>query len=145
MLVFPPDFTLVIQLVSFFVLLAILNRWLFAPFGLLLVERTAHTVGATEEAATATARADELRIELDADMAKARTSASEHADSIRREARAREAEIFEAAKQDAASRLADLRAGVEKERSDAQAALRDEATALSGQMVDAVLGAGRAG
>ena len=61
MLQFPPDITLVIQLVTFFVLFLILNKLLFAPFAQVLSEREQRTGGAEDSAEEAEADAERIR------------------------------------------------------------------------------------
>jgi F-type H+-transporting ATPase subunit b len=139
MLAFPPDVTFVIQLVSFFVLLFVLNRLLFAPFGELLAERSRCTEGAREEASRDQAEATALAGAISKSLEEARARALVEAESIRREARGRELEILNRAKGDAAKHLAQLREGMAQERDRAKAALRDEAKTLAHAMVEAVL------
>jgi len=139
MLAFPPDFTFVIQLVSFFVLLFVLNRLLFTPFMELLTERERRTEGAAREAAEERLEVDALAQRLEVELAAARAEANAEAERIRREARAEESSMFEQANEEAAKRLAALRANIDREREQAGATLRREADALAGQMVEAVL------
>jgi F-type H+-transporting ATPase subunit b len=139
MLTFPPDITFAIQLVSFFVLLWILNRLLFAPFGALLAERIKQTEGASKSAAGDRTRAETLAAEIEEKLAQSRREAMAEAEAIRRDAREREAVIFNAAKADATSRLTSLRKSIESERQSAERTLRDDAKALARAMVDAVL------
>jgi F-type H+-transporting ATPase subunit b len=139
MLAFPPDFTFVIQLVSFFVLLAVLNWLLFRPFMALLAEREQRTEGAARDAAEEREEVDVLAHRLEAELAAARAEANAEAERIRREARAEEATMFKRANAEAAARLAELRAHIDKEREQAGATLRREADTLAGRMVDAVL------
>lgn len=141
MLVFPPDFTLVIQLVSFFVLFFILNKILFVPFAELLAERDARTEGAAQSADAARADAERMRADIDAQMGAARAAAIAGAEKIRRGAREEEAAIFDDAKRHAAAELARLREGIGREREQAAQALRGQAQTLADRMVDAVLGA----
>ena len=141
MLTFPPDITFAIQLVSFFVLLWILNRLLFAPFGELLAERTKQTEGAAKSAAGDRGRADTLAAEIEEKLAQSRREAMATAEEIRREARERESAIFAAAKTEASSKLNSLRGAIESERVAAERALRDDAKSLARSMVDAVLSA----
>lgn len=144
MLDFPPDLTFVVQLVGFFVLLAILNKLLFAPFLEVLNERADRTEGAAAHAVEEQDEANELKSKIDAAMAEARREASTIAETIRREGRAKEAEIYERGKEAAAAKLAELRAGIESERSAAENDLRDNAKAIAASMIENVLGGGRA-
>jgi len=139
MLTFPPDITFLVQLVSFFILLWILNRLLFAPFGAVLAERTEQTEGASKAAAADRTRAESLSRGIEEGLAESRRQAMTEAEAIRREAREKETAIFNAAKQDAAARLSSLRTGIDKERAEAERVLRDDAKTLAKAMVDAVL------
>ena len=139
MLAFPPDFTFVVQFVSFFVLLAVLNRLLFTPFGEVLDRRRTATIGAREEASRAQAAAEEYARTIERGLEEARARAAAEADAIRRAARESEAQIFNAAKQEATATLVELRAAISREREQAKQALRQEAKTLAASMGEAVL------
>jgi len=139
MLAFPPDVTFVIQLVSFFVLLFVLRRILFVPFGELLAERERRTEGAREQAARDQAEAVALERAITLGLNEARAIAVAEAESIRRDARERETAMFNDAKLSAATRLAELRRAIAEERERAKKALNAEATGLAHAMVEAVL------
>ncbi len=142
MLVFPPDGTLLIQLLSFFLLLAVLERWLFRPFAAVLAEREGQTEGAVADAEHTRAHADELRIRVEREIAETRNAAMVGAEASRREIRAEDAAIYDRAKQDAGARLATLRAGIETERRAASETLRKQAGDVAAGMVASVLGNG---
>jgi F-type H+-transporting ATPase subunit b len=139
MLAFPPDYTFFIQLVSFFVLLFVLNRLLFVPFGELLADRARSTDGAREQASRDQADVAALSSAITKALEQARAIALAEADVIRRETRQRELAILNDAKTEAAVHLARLRDGMTQERDRAKAALRDEAKTLAHAMVEAVL------
>jgi F-type H+-transporting ATPase subunit b len=139
MLAFPPDVTFIVQFLSFFVLLAVLNRLLFTPFSDLLERRRTCTDGAREQAARDQAAADGLARTIERGLAEARARAAADADAVRRDAREQEAKLFNDAKLEAAATLATLRAGIAREREQAKQALRQEAKALADSMVEAVL------
>ena len=86
-------------------------------------------------------RAETLAAEIEAKLAESRREAMAAAEAIRREAREREASIFNAAKAEASSKLNGLRGAIEAERVAAERALRDDAKSLARAMVDAVLSA----
>lgn len=142
MLAFPPDFTFVVQLASFFVLLVLLHRLLFAPFSQVLEERSRRTDGTREQAARERAEAGQISERVDKELAAARARALAGADGIRRQAREREVELLARAKAEADARLAELRSGIEREREAAAKVLRDDAKRLAEEMVVAVLGNG---
>ncbi|MEE8310914.1 MAG: ATP synthase F0 subunit B [Candidatus Binatia bacterium] len=141
MLVFPPDFTLVIQLLSFFVLFFILNKLLFVPFAELLVERESRTEGAEKSAEESLAAAERMKADIETQITEARVAALAEAEKLRRTTREEEVAIFESAKSEATAELAQLREGISRERENAAQTLRSEAQALADGMVAAVLGA----
>ncbi len=143
MLAFPPDYTFLVQLGSFFVLLYVLNRLLFAPFGELLRQRDERTSGDQELARAQREEAEAMATRIDAELAEARASAHAEVEAVRRQTRDEEAKIFAAARDEAAGRLAELRASLEAAKRDALTSLRDDARELASQMVDAVLQSGR--
>lgn len=145
MLAFPPDITFYIQLVSFFVLLAILNRLLFVPYAAVLAERDARTEGASRDAIVDHAAADELAKRIDAEMSAARSLAAEEAEKIRQKTRAEEADIFKSAAADASSKLDELRAQIRSGTEAARGSLAQDARALAEEMAAAILGSGRNG
>ena len=125
-------------------MLAILNKLLFAPFLEVLNERAERTEGATAHAVEEQDEAAELKAKIDAALADARREASAVAETIRRDGRAKEAEIYEHGKEQAAAKLADLRAGIESERAGAAGDLRETAKSIASSMVENILGGGRA-
>jgi F-type H+-transporting ATPase subunit b len=140
MLAFPPDITFFIQLVSFFVLLAILNKLLFVPYGDVLEQRTARTEGASRDAADHRSEADELAARINEELKSARLLAGEEADRIRQRTRSEESEILEKAKWDATAQLTELRASIAAERDGARQSLESDARALAEEMVGVILG-----
>ena len=142
MLAFPPDITFFIQLVSFFVLLAILNRLLFVPYAAVLAEREARTEGATQDAVGERAEAVELAKQIDAAMSAARSRAAEEAEKIRQRTRGQEAEIFDAAKSAATVTLDELRGQIHTQTDSARDALAGDARALAEEMTAAILSRG---
>ena len=76
MLSIPPDHTFLIQLASFFVLMWVLNRLLFAPFSALLAEREQKTEGDSREAARQSAEAHSLGQSIEKELSAARTEAA---------------------------------------------------------------------
>ena len=111
-----PDYTFLIQLASFFVLLFFLGRYLFGPFQALLLEREARTTGDSGLAESYQAEAEATGQRLESEMAKARAAAMSEAEKIRTADRAQEALILGEASAEAGRRLAEIRAEVEVER-----------------------------
>lgn len=144
MLTLPPDFTFLIQLGTFAVLLVVLSRLLFAPFLELLAERSERTEGDIAKAAASRAEVDSLSARVDAELAKARAAANAEVDAVRSATREEAAKLFHAAQEDAAARLAELRAQVQTATVEARGALATDARTLADAMVAAVLGTGGA-
>jgi F-type H+-transporting ATPase subunit b len=142
MLTLPPDFTFFIQLGTFFVLLLVLSRLLFAPFLELLDERTARTIGDVAKAAASRAEAESLSARVDAELAAARAAAKAEVDAVRAQTRSEAAQLFQSAQHDAASRLAELREQVASATRDARGTLAQDARTIADAMVQAVIGGG---
>ncbi len=140
MIDFPPDITFFIQFFAFFALFFALDRLLFKPYAEILSRRDSRTIGASRSADEDQQAARELRSRIDEAMAAARIEAQVEAEAVRRQARVEEAALYERAKMDAATRLAELGAALDKEREAARASLGSEAKTLADQMTRAVLG-----
>jgi len=139
MLTFPPDGTFLVQLVSFFALLAILKRLLFDPFQELLVEREQRTEGDAEMAAHERAQTKTLAEQVEKDLATAREQAMAEVDSLRRGTKQEEEDLFGRARDDAAKQLTQLRDQIVEARRSAAAELNEQAQQLGDAMVDAIL------
>jgi len=140
MLTLPPDFTFVIQFVTFFVLLAILGRLLFAPFLELLAERAARTSGDIVSAAASRAEVEALSARVDAELAKAHSAANAEVEAVRAKTREEVAELYRSAQNAAAVRLADLREQVTAATRQARSSLAGDSRTMADSMVAAVLG-----
>jgi F-type H+-transporting ATPase subunit b len=139
----PPDFTFFIQLVSFFILLMLLSRILFAPFLELLDERAARGAGDVAAATASRAEVEVMSARVDADLAKARAQASAEVDAVRKQTREEAAKLFETAQSEAAGRLSELRKQVAAATEDARRALASDARSIADAMVAAVVGGKR--
>lgn len=142
MLTFPPDFTFVVQLGTYFVLLLILARLVFTPFLELLDERAARTAGDVATAAEQRSEVETLSASIDADLAKAKAAALSEVEAARRASREEARELLEHARSEASERLAELRSELAASAATARTGLASEASALAEQMVAAVLGSG---
>lgn len=139
MLELPPDFTFVIQLVTFFILLSVLSRLLFAPFMELLAERDARTAGDLANAAASRAEVATLSARVDAELTRARVAATAEVDAVRSQTREEASRLFRTAQDEAAARLVELREQVAKATNDARGALAGDARAIADAMVAVVL------
>jgi len=139
MLTLPPDFTFVVQFVTFAVLVFVLSRLLFAPFLEVLAERSARTIGDVEKAAASRAEIAALSARVDAELATARAEAKADVDDVKRRTRDEATQLFQEAQSDASSRLAELREQVVGATRDARSALASDARILADAMVAAVI------
>jgi F0F1-type ATP synthase membrane subunit b/b' len=144
MLTLPPDFTFVIQLTTFLVLLVVLRRLFFAPFLEVLEDRSDRTSGDIEKAATLRAEVESQSARLDAELAKARSVANAEVDAVRAATREEADRLFRSAHDDAAARLVELRGQVQLATAEARGALAGDVQVLADAMVTAVLGNGGA-
>lgn len=140
MLTLPPDFTFLIQLGSFFILLAVLGRLLFAPFLEVLDERSERGLGDIEKAAASRAEVQSMSARVDAELARARVQANAEVDAVRAATREEAARLFESAQQQAATRLAELRKQVTAATEQARGSLAADARSIADAMVAAVIG-----
>jgi F-type H+-transporting ATPase subunit b len=144
MLTLPPDYTFLIQLGTFAVLLVMLAKLLFAPFQELLAERAARTIGDVEAAAASRAEVSSLSARVDAELARARAAASAEAEAVGAHTRDEAAKLFDDAQREAAARLAELRAQVAEATRQARGTIATDARAIADEMVSAVIGSGSA-
>lgn len=136
------DYTFLIQLGMFGVLLVVLSRLLFAPFLQVLAERDARTTGDVEEAAATRAEVASLSARVDADLARSRTEAKAEVDALRARTREEASQLFENAQHEASARLAELRDQVASATREARSALSADARTMADAMVAAVIGRG---
>jgi len=140
MLTFPPDFSFVVQIVSFAVLWFGLKRLLFDPMLRVLEtreQRTTGTVQAAEEmkaaarvaAAEYERRLQEVREALSAEAAQART-ATQH----------EEQQLVAGARADANAELVRLRESLSRQAAAARSAVTSEAHGLASRMLERVVG-----
>ncbi len=144
MLAFPPDFTFLIELGSFFVLLFFLNRLLFRPYMDLLDERERRSSGDRDLARAQVAEAEQLKAHIEGELAKGRALVREEVDRIRRRTKEEESRLFEDARMQAAERLKTLRTEIDQAKKQAARTLGDDTRRMAEQMVDAILGVGEA-
>lgn len=132
--------TLFLQLAVFFTLLAWLSPMLFDPFMRLFEERERRIVGAAEEAKKLSGSVEERTALIAQRTAAAQAEARALLVTLRARAQEREKEIIAAAREKAAARLDEARADLFEASEAARRNLKDDATALSGDIVKKVLG-----
>ena len=134
------DYTVVVQIVFFLVLLFILRRLLFAPFVALLEERERKTEGAKGEAAALMAEGERLRADYESRITQAEDQGAALKEGILQEARSGRERTLAEAREQAASRLAAVREEVRQEMAKARQFAAREAEEIARQMAEKVLG-----
>jgi F-type H+-transporting ATPase subunit b len=132
--------TFLLQLAGFLLLVAWLTPFLFEPFLKLFEEREKRIVGAAEEAKRLGGSADERALLIEARTREAQAEARQVLAQFREKAQLREAEIIGAAREKAGERLEEARADLFAATETARRNLREEAKALSNDIVQKVLG-----
>ena len=140
MIELPPDYTFVIQVVSFVVFWQLMRVLLFIPTQRALAARAAHTDGARERAAALNAQAGEITREVDAVLADARQSALREAEAVRRRSESEEEGVLARYRAEAAALLERERLTTESQVAAAREPLRQEAERLASDVVGKVLG-----
>lgn len=132
--------TVFLQLVAFLLLLAWLSTVLFAPLMRVYDERERRIEGAADEARQLREGASQKAGVVDKRLAEAGEEARRILDDLRSKGLEREKELIDAARQKAASRLEDAQADLFAVSEEVKASLKDDAKAISDQIVTKVLG-----
>lgn len=132
--------TFFLQMAVFFVLLAWLSPVLFEPFMRIFEEREKRIVGAAAEAKQLSGSVEERAALIAQRTAAAQADARGVLTQLRTRAQEREREIIAAAREQAAGQLEQARAGLAASTETARKNLRDDANALSSEIVTRVLG-----
>jgi F-type H+-transporting ATPase subunit b len=138
------DYTFFIQIALFVVMWYGLKRLLFDPMVRLLEERERRTIGAREEAQRLSAAAELSGAEYEHRLQELRHTLSAEADADRAATLAEEQRVLSAARDEAGTRLAQLREALERDAAAARPALATEARQLAGLMLERVAGRGLA-
>jgi F-type H+-transporting ATPase subunit b len=140
MLTFPPDFTFIIQLVSFFILWLGLKRWLFDPMLHVLDQRESRTSGARQAAAEMQAAAQGSQAEYDQRMHAVRVAVAAEAAAARNTNQAEEQRVLAETRAQANAQLSQLRDSLRRQADEARAALAVEARDLAGRITERIVG-----
>lgn len=132
--------TIFLQAAIFFALLAWLSPVLFDPFMKLFEEREKRIVGASDEAKKLAGSADESARALAQKMQAAQADARKVLTDLRTQAQAVEAKIIADARTAAAAKIEEAQGELFEATEAARKQLKDEAAALSGHIVQKVLG-----
>jgi F-type H+-transporting ATPase subunit b len=140
MLTFPPDSSFLVQIVLFIILWIGLKRLLFDPVMHVLEARDARTAGLKREAADMKASAEESAAEYERRMHEVRQQISAASEAQRAAAQTEERHLIGEARQQASSRLMELRETLAGETEAARGAVGVEARAVSVRMLERVVG-----
>jgi F-type H+-transporting ATPase subunit b len=140
MLTFPPDFTFVIQLVSFFILWLGLKRLLFDPMLQVLEQRESRTSGARHAATEMNAAAQVSETEYEQRMRDVRVALAAEAAAARNANQAEEQRVLSETRAQANTQLSQLRDSLRRQADEARAALAAEARDLAGRITERVVG-----
>jgi F-type H+-transporting ATPase subunit b len=140
MLTFPPDFTFVIQLVSFFILWLGLKRLLFDPMLQVLEQRESRTSGARQAATEMNAAAQVSETEYDQRMHDVRVALAGEATAARNASQAEEQRVLSETRAQANTQLSQLRDSLRRQADEARAALTAEARDLASRIMERVVG-----
>jgi F-type H+-transporting ATPase subunit b len=140
MLTFPPDFSFVIQIISFFVLWFGLKRLLFDPVLRVLEERESRTSGARREAAQIAAAAETSEAEYERRMHEVRLALASEAEATRNAIQVEQRRVLSEAREQANSQLAQLRERLAAQAQNARPAIASEARDLAARIFAGVVG-----
>lgn len=135
-----PNATVVFQIITFLILMFVLNAFLFKPMMRVLEERRARTVGRREKAAKAEARSGEIWKDYQAKIAEARTEAEKGRLELVRQGETERAMITETASAEAEKTVADLKARVAVEAGKAKEILKAEIEGMGREMAERIMG-----
>ena len=140
MLTFPPDFSFVIQIISFCILWFGLKRLLFDPMLHVLDERESRTSGARHAAAEMNAAAQVSQSEYERRMHEVRLALSAEADAARNASLAEEQRLLSETRAQASTQLAQLRDSLRRQADEARPGLTAEARDLASRIMERVVG-----
>lgn len=134
------DYTLLIQMGSFLVLMVILNLFVFRPMVALLEEREKRIKDPGTDAKGMEAEVEKMRLQYEATLNEAKLKAVEERNRLRKEGADREQEIVKGAYKAAEGTVSEVKERIEKELSIARETLRKEAESLSSNVAEKLLG-----
>jgi F-type H+-transporting ATPase subunit b len=140
MLTFPPDYSFIVQLVSFFILWVGLKRLLFDPMLHLLEQREARTTGTRRAATEMNAAAQVSQTEYEQRLHEVRMALAAEAAAARNANQAEEQRLLSETRAQANTQLSQLRDSLRRQAEEARPALAVEAGDLAGRIVERVVG-----
>lgn len=134
------DLTFLIQIVNFFILMLVLNVFLFRPVRKVLADREQELQSARKKAADVDADVQEKMALYEARLREVKSRAHDGRSAMIKEAQAEEAVTLERARKEAADTLGAIKSKVAQEAADAKNLLKEQARALSLEICEKVLG-----
>lgn len=138
--IFPKLQVVLIQLLPFFVLIAVLNPLLFQPMLNYLEERKKRIEGSGDAARSIDSASDQKSKELDAKLAQARAEVADLRNRVLREAQVQERQILDEARHKVEGYTQNFRRELEKARQAEAEGLRAQVPHLGQEMASQVLG-----
>lgn len=132
--------TVFLQLIAFLLLLGWLSTVLFAPLMRVYEEREKRIEGSAEEARRLRESAGEKADVVEKRLQEAQEEARRILEELRAEGAEKERQLVEAARESAAARLEDAQADLFAVSEEVKGKLKDDAKAISDQIVEKVLG-----
>jgi len=140
MLTFPPDYTFVIQIISFLLLWAALKRLTFDPMLRVLEQRDERTRGSQQEAEQLRLGAQTAAQEYESSLRQVRHSVLRESEIERKRAEEEQQRLLNAARAEADAELARLRSDLASQVAQAEKSLAVEAQAIAALMAERATG-----
>lgn len=134
------DLTFIIQIVNFFILMTVLNVFLFKPVRKVLADRETELAGARKKAADVDSDVQEKMALYEARLREVKMRAHDDRSVMIKDAQAEEAATLERARKEASDALGAIKSKVAQEAADAKNLLREQARSLSLEICEKVLG-----
>ncbi|MFQ5539414.1 MAG: ATP synthase F0 subunit B [Candidatus Binatia bacterium] len=134
------DYTALVQIASFLLLLYLLNSLVFTPFRRLLEERERRTEGVKAETESLLEEGKRLQAEYENQIARARGEGTAIKEGIRQEALEARGRILDQAQEDAARVLESAREEIRGAIQKGQEVVAKEAEVIAHQMAEKILG-----
>ena len=135
-----PDWTLLIQMANFILLIFILNAVLYKPIRKILLERKKKIEGMEQAVTSAQEGASESQQAFKVKMGDAKMKGHQEKEALKEAARAEERKLLDEINEKSAKELETVRAQVSKEAQDARGKLQGEVEAFSASIAEKILG-----
>ena len=134
------DLAFVIQLINFFLLLFILNTFLYKPIRKALANRAAEINSSRLKTESVDISVQEKVVAYEARMREVKAQAAEERATMKKAAEAEEQVILEKARQEATEAVGAIRDKIARESTEARELLKKQALVLSSDICEKVLG-----